>query len=335
MTLVNLFMIEAPFQFVSATQAARSTVLGSNILLIRLTGRERNDAQVLSLLNKSGYQWKRILFIDTTNFLKLAYQLLMLKATLLFENKNVNVLAFGDFYSYFSRFFYKLFSYNELWFLDDGIASLNLYRSKGKGLEVKPEHLQSKKVRSYFRKANNFKSKTIILKTFLNINSMKPFVVDNIDLMDAFLAEKLPDQSKDNKVVYFLGAKLVEAGFLNRIEYWSICERVAQKFSNKKVIYLPHRQESECSVNEISEHFDFDVLRPSLPVEFYLCQLKSIPGEVISICSAALCTIPEVFPEIHVSVINFERSSMNEIDKAGFDLCYQYLAILDKVTLIP
>lgn len=334
MKLVNLFLIEAPFQLVSATQAVKCDPEGARILIVRRTGLTKNDKQVTAVLENVKDQWDTIIHVDTTNLFKLIYDLLSIKLRLLFSWNKVNVLALGDFRSLFGRIFCKCFSYNNLWFLDDGIASLDLFHEQDGEIKLKPKHLQSKKIEGYYRSIDSINTPRITLKTFLDVKSEAPFFVEHVNLTDAFLKDKMKKRTFDDNLVFFLGAKLVEAGFLDKKAYFGVCEKVAKTYENKKIVYVPHRQECQSSIAEIVEHFKFDVLELELPVEFYLCGLDCLPRHVVSVCSAALCTIPEIFPEIRVGVVDFERTNMAKTEREGFDLCYSYLFFKSKANML-
>lgn len=334
MKYANLFLVEAPFQLISAAEASKSTTSGDNYLLIRVTGRLRNDQQLRALLNKVDSNWSRVYVINTTSNFRAFREVIRLKVQFIHEGISVNIIALGDFHSYFASLFCKLFSNYDLWFLDDGIAVLNLYRFGVLGIEVKPLEYQTQKVKRHLCRMGSLKTSKITLKTFLDLPPGGVFEVDQVDLFKAFISEKIACQTFDDELVFFLGAKLVEGGFLDHDAYFVMCKRVVERFDGKKIVYLPHRQEDQFSIDHLSRVFGFYVLRPDLPIEFYLCRQDVIPKHIVSVCSAALCTLPQIFRDMNVHIIDFDKHDLSDEDKDGFDVPYNYIELKGHARLI-
>lgn len=329
--MINLFFVEAPFQLISAHEAAK-TVPGKKILIIRKNGQMRNDEQLQRILDKSMSFWDRIVvlnvkrdsFLRTFSFYLNIVPLLYLKLLTICEKGGINVVAMGDFRSGLWNLLYRFFVGKKLWLLDDGIALLNFYgHQKGK-LILDPSLL----TRHYMGIGRSFlkrRKEGIVFKTFMDLDVYAPFELEKVELVKAFASEKLDDQKVEVDVVYFVGAKLVEENIISSDDYFNICGKVAKHFSSKKVIYFPHRDEDDKSVNEIQKHFGFDVVRPSLPLEFYICQQSVLPNELIGFSSAAICTISAIYPHVSVHLIELDNTILDAEFQAVFDVCHVYI----------
>ncbi|RYY02232.1 MAG: hypothetical protein EOO53_14475 [Gammaproteobacteria bacterium] len=340
--MINLYFVEAPFQLISAQEVAK-TVSDKNILIIRKNGHARNEEQLDLILAKSKAQWTRVIQLKinrNSSFIHLLFSLnvfylFYLKIITLFERGGINIVAIGDYRSGLWRRLYPLFFGKALWFLDDGIALINLYHKKNNNLvfdETLLEH-ESMGTSRYFIENSSQNSK-VIFKTFMNIEAPDPFTVENISLTSAFQSEKNKHQTIDNSLVYFVGSKAVDDGILSEADYLEICERGYKQFSDKKVVYFPHREESQAMIDKIKDRFNFDIVRPILPLEFHICQQDIVPSYIAGISSTALCTIAEIYPHIKIYLIDFDRKNLTHDMRISFDACHEYIIKLREVSVM-
>lgn len=123
--MINLFFVEAPFQLISAHEAAK-TAVGKNVLVVRKNGQLRNDEQLQRILEKSKPFWNRVVelnvrrdsFFYTFSFYLNIVPLTYLKLITFFEKGGINIVAMGDFRSGIFNLLYKFFTGKALWLLD-------------------------------------------------------------------------------------------------------------------------------------------------------------------------------------------------------------------------
>ena len=107
--MISLFLVEAPFQLVSAMRAATSIGGENCVLVVRETGRTRNDLQLERILASSGFLWAKIVRVDTRNRFRAVLQLLSYKLSLVISHTMIRTVAYGDYRSSFNRVFHQFF----------------------------------------------------------------------------------------------------------------------------------------------------------------------------------------------------------------------------------
>jgi|GEM_PF-5041052 len=332
--MINLFFVEAPFQLIAAIESAKTLVGCKNTLILRKNGHARNDAQLEEMLASSNNNWSSVLILrarknkllSSFDFYFSLLALVKLRAACIFERNGIDVVAFGDFRSGLCQALYRFFCGKRLWLLDDGIAALNLFKMQDGEIFFDRNVIDQKDmfVAKLFLKKNNG-SESVVLKTFLNIDVSLPFVVEKISLNEAFSAEKIKNQVVESNLVYFVGSKFVEEGILTESDYMEICHKAFLKFNKGTIVYFPHREETDELIEKIRCRFGFKIVRPLLPLEFYVCQQLTLPTAIVGVSSAAICTIANIYPHIKVYLIDFKRDFLPENHQLVFNVCHTYI----------
>lgn len=339
--LINIYLVEAPFQLLSAVAHKKANPNQPAWLFVRKSPSDRNNQQLMGLLQEAIFSspWKKIVCLDGRTPWRLALASVKLFAYLLPIFSCVNKFSIGDFRSRFAIGLVDKLKFNELCLLDDGVASLGLYSSSSAGLT--PSSLDDNTNQALLALKTlkaKLSSKHVVPKltvsTFLSLPKSKDWHIEKVGLSFIFDKFRVPSQSIDNSLVYLIGSKVVEAGILDAATYDAFCLKVRNDKPTAKIIYIAHREEKTEKLMRYESNLDFVVSRPEVPLEFLLCDLKTLPSSVISLYSAALFTSRLIEPRLKVTSYMLQLADVPEKYSKAISSCYCYLKADEDITLI-
>ena len=294
----SIFFVEAPFQVLSAYEAIPFFSLEDYSLVVRLSGEKANDIQLKQIVNFLFKDSKNIefTFIKSRNRTLLDY-LRMIKylvkiSVMQFQYKYVFI---GNMESGFLSIIMKVINKNKIFLLDDGIKSITFQ--------------------------NTFTEKKYF-NLFTMLNNLKP-IANQIIIYNNFKhIEKLISNIKYNNNVLFVGSKLNEVGIVTEAFYIEYIKKISNYYKNNKILYIPHRGESENKLAKIAMVENIEIVKMDYPVEFYPIFFKSCPKHIASFYSAALISLSKLYPEIKVKSFFIQEPLIykNEIKEA-----YRYI----------
>jgi len=104
--------------------------------------------------------------------------------------------------------------------------------------------------------------------------------------------------------IWVAGANHVEAGIAVRREYLKLCRRVAKWFPGRRVVYFPHRNESEAKLAAIVRATGFEVRRSGGGIEDYVIGQNVEPQLLLAFGSTVVDTLSRLFaPNWRVIVV--------------------------------
>jgi hypothetical protein len=104
----------------------------------------------------------------------------------------------------------------------------------------------------------------------------------------------------ENNEVLIIGQPFVKNGHMKSEVYMDCIRQIQQKYSGKKINYLPHPRETDIDNQMLQRATGLDVIDTNLPVEEYLKQLPNAPSIVSGFYSAALWYIAKFQADIRV-----------------------------------
>ena len=219
---IDIYLVEAPFQLVSAVATQKNNSDFNAWLFVRKSSSVRNNTQLDEMLQRDVFTlpWAKIVYLDGSTPLKLllaSFKFFAMLSLMLFD---VNKFAIGDFRSRFSLSLVGQLRFKELCLLDDGVASLGLYYEKAGELIASPIEDDANAAMSFFAalkskvdaKVNRPK---LILSTFLTLPESTHWIVTKADLSFVFDQFRIPSQTIDESLVYIVGSKVVESGVVD------------------------------------------------------------------------------------------------------------------------
>ncbi|BCL60681.1 hypothetical protein DGMP_13740 [Desulfomarina profundi] len=118
-----------------------------------------------------------------------------------------------------------------------------------------------------------------------------------------YLGRRLRDLQRTEEV-YFLGAPLVDHKRFDTDVYYNYLLRIKNYFSDRPVLYIPHRDETEPHLNRVRQETGFEIARFDLPIEYKICVDGPVPHILAGFLSSALQTCDKIFNG-YVEVISF------------------------------
>lgn len=295
----SLILAESPLQLLNAYEVIQHFNLENYTLLVRLSNKPDNDAQILNVL--------AMLPLNQANVMKLylsASKRKLADYLKLFFIKIFSILVSYKYYevysgNYDSKFFRLLvnkFRRSSVFLLDDGNKSI--------------------RIQSEFDREKFFHLFTMF---DLNPLSGQKIVKNNYDFIRA-LSEKSVNSS--NKIL-FLGSGMSEIGIISEGYYLHLIKKISEYYesSGYKLVYIPHRAENNSKLEEIKLNKNIEIAKLNYPIELFGMYLNFKPVMISSFCSTAILTVKMIY-DIEVECFHFDYETTP--DKDELDNIYQY-----------
>ncbi|WP_026803575.1 hypothetical protein [Aliarcobacter lanthieri] len=310
---MNLFIVESPFQLLSAIEASKYFSNKENLFVIKYNKKESNIRQLKKI--KDLFRLGNVIEIKPllSNF-DSNIQLFILLKKFAKENIVFNKIFIGEYRSFHMRKFFDYFSKIESFCLDDGNITYQIFQL-----------IKDKKDEYYFNNGRKGLIKKIVYKTqsiLFGLNNLeikrdiKLFTCFDISKENKHIVHNFSNIKKEYKVsnseniVYFYGAYLEIVG-ISKEKQIIFLEEVIEFFKkmNLDMVYLPHRLESEEKLNLIKNKLNLEIIKNEFPAEIQLLVNGFIPMYIASFGSSILVTLPKIFPEIKNVYAFFPNSS--------------------------
>lgn len=311
---MNLFIVESPFQLISAIEASKYFNNEKSLFVIKYNKKQSNISQLEKIKNL--FNLDNVIEINPllSNF-DSNIQLLLLLKKFDKEKKNFNRIFIGEYRSFHMRKFFDYFSKAESYCLDDGNITYQIFQL-----------IKEKKDEYYF--SNGFKG--LLKKTIYKLQS-RLFGLNKLEIKREIKLFTCFDISKENKhivhnfsnikkeykvsnsenIVYFYGAYLEIVGISKEKQIIFLEEAIEFfKKMNLDMVYLPHRLESEEKLNLIKNKLNLEIVKNEFPAEIQLLVNGFVPEYIASFGSSILVTLPKIFPEIKNVYAFFPNSSL-------------------------
>ena len=239
------------------------------------------------------YNWDKIIYLPTTNILKIRYNWLRFFLSIFYSFFRLKFINFdnatiigNDITAYF-RYMSKNKKISKIVFIDDGNGTINytndnpyrVFKNFKSKFTYKFLNIDKHKIEphvfftSYPESIGSMDSKTIIKNEFSYIKSLK---------------------SKEKRIdkYYFVGDPHVERGYLSREEYLNVLIKINIHFNNK-LVYMPRLFENKSKVQEISQHLE--VQYNDVPFELFLATIETKPRALIAFHSTVLFNVNKMF----------------------------------------
>ncbi len=139
-----------------------------------------------------------------------------------------------------------------------------------------------------------------------------------------YLGRRLRDLPRTEEV-YFLGAPLVDHKRFDTDVYYNYLLRIKNYFSDRLVLYIPHRDETEPHLKRVKRETGFEIASFDLPIEYKICVDGPVPHTLAGFLSSALQTCDKIFNG-YVDVISFYIENRHfQWQKHEYEEQYNYL----------
>lgn len=288
---MNLFVVESPLQLLCAYEAIKIEEQSDYFLLIRQTGRGSNDKHLLTCVEKLGLNYHLIIVRTDKVVFDLLKNMFFLINIL---SRSYNKTYFGSYYSSFLKLISKFSQQNEIFYLDDGAATL--------------------------RAQNEIKSKNLAVNwfTFFNLNPIdgQKIYKHNFGSLKDIL------ENKEKGLNYFIGQPYGKMINFSKEIYLSCLKEISKDYSKESpLIYIPHRVEDISILKEVE---NIHILYLDTPVEmFFVLDSEYKPKRIYSCYSTALFSLKGIFPcaqiiavkpKVYLGVIEEVYLNMEDLD---------------------
>lgn len=320
-SIKHIFFIGSPLQLLNAKEAAHYFGIDPSETLLIVHPGIGGLVMMKEIIND--IDWPRVVILRSVAIKNLPYNLYVLNK-IAEINKDCENVFVGDYRYDLMRHFLNKARPKDAILLDDGLGTLTISKED---FDVK-----------HFAKSNNL-LKEMVKKSVLQ---MQIGAAENISMFTAYDIGKntkwkvhknkynhLRRQVKEkhgNRDIYFLGDVLVECGIVSVGVSQAYLSKIKEYFFPKKIVYVPHRRETEAKVEWIEKTFSFRIKRFNSIIEYALCIEKEFPHTLASFSSAGLINCRLIFGN-KINIISFylEPELVHESYRKNIEDVYLHL----------
>ncbi|MDX4071806.1 hypothetical protein Q6A88_08860 [Aliarcobacter skirrowii] len=295
----NIFIVGTPLQVINAIEAIHHFKLRNIVFVIKHNKIQKNRIHLESIIKSLNNNFEIIHMYPSVKNTRIVNYIKTIK----YLKKNLYQYFFiGDF-STFTRIAIANLNKEKLFLLDDGIGTIiHLER------DIKPNKINKYRFREYRFLFYGFKIKVcdkINLFTYFNIKFLNGVEVikNNLTYMKSKLESRDNDEYKN--VLFFIGQDWLMHS--HKEDLWNDLVKLSQTFKDKKIVYIPHREETEYDLKNVKLIKNIDILELNQSVEQYFIDNLIYPLNLISFISTALVTTKILFPKCNVNYIKIKN----------------------------
>lgn len=323
----NLFIVQSPFQLLSAIEAANYFRADRNTLVVCYVGEENNNAQINQLV-KLYSNWCEVMTISPSksNFLTGIKALRLLKemANARFNPQRIFI---GEYRSWYMPHFFQMLNPQECFLLDDGNVTIEL--QKNYLLENRPYGLAG--VKSWIKRgvvnlllgANKNEKRLIHLFTNFDLKQFSP-QQQVIQHSFEFIRSSAIKKRIDKTTIYFFGGPISELGLLPLTRELVLIDLIKKHYEamDLKMSYIPHRRDTQEKIELIAGKLKIEVIRFDSPAEVELVSRATQPCGIASFYSTTLLTLPKISSFEYVDAFKLPISELPEVYRLEIESVY-------------
>ncbi|MCG9790056.1 alpha-2,8-polysialyltransferase family protein [Vibrio mediterranei] len=311
MKVANVFYVTSPLQYLCAFEARKAFDASCNILILEVGDTVRGLEQLQQLISRDNWDCTFELKTGNRTFTTPAF-IRKLKRYLSSHGLSIDHFCFGEFASWRVNLVRKNLSFRRTVYFDDGTLSIN-------------------EVEKYIKPAIPYSRKRWFHDLLLRLQGVQPVgvlpVPDNLLVYSMF---DFSDELFDSQInqfadllsrfdsfnaydaqgpVAFIGQGAI--GHKNQKTLDAHLKEIMLFTDNKaqKVVYFPHRNESEAVTKAVEAIKSVEYHTPDRPMELEILTKRLTFSRVVGPYSTALFTLKKLFPELPVTLIDDGRQS--------------------------
>jgi hypothetical protein len=300
---MNVFLVGAPHQLFNAIEARQQLQLGSNHLVVSLSGVYPASAFEPMLRE---YEWEHVEYARGESVLRSdergrRQQFVQVLATLrdnYHQRRQLDAMArklagperliLGNYGMYYMRHFANRIGGRDLILLDDGTATLGINQERRvlRGEEDGPELKVTR--RQKLRKWMGFDTRHVPKVTFFTTYDLRLAEGDSLIRNEYTYFRGRAAMNEAGDEVFFVGQPMVEDGLVAMERLVASLREVKAHFRDERFVYLPHKREQPDKVRALQEALGVEVRRFDVPLEFQMSVRGTRPKVLASFFSSAL-----------------------------------------------
>lgn len=320
---MNIYYVTSPFQYICAEEAKSFYKTDKDILILAIKDTERGVQQLKKVFNKDG--WDKVIYYNgqSRSFFipRLVKKLIKINGS-----KDFNKFFFAEYTSWFANVLRANFKFEQQIYFDDG--TLTIY-----------EYEKFIKNQIPFERKRFFQDLILKLQRVIPPNSV--ICPDNFELFTIFDLEPEPDNYQRNTFsAYRSGIKTDDyyasdaaIGIIGQgsvgdkyqftiKEYVEVIEKLASKYN--KLLYFPHRNESDEVKKEILKIANIEYYTPSLPLELAISTENLRLSKLYGVISTAFYTLAILYPKIEIKLLELGHESLAEKESESHALMIEH-----------
>lgn len=297
---VDVFVASTPLQLISCAEARARYESGSkSVLIMARPDNLVTEKQMEYLIDHLGWKGAEILFLKKSTFyLRLGFVFRHLRRL------NVSRLFIGNKSSWIHEVFYLGLLWDELIFVDDGLATVKYYHAlHGEGLVSRiswkkrhflsllgvPLHGRTRESAAFF--------------TCFPLASTDRVKVETHDFLVFRRSFKSPIAKKEGApLVGFLGQPFGGKERLKQLKRQ--VRHVVERHPESYIVYFMHRKEDRKALVEALKEYPVEIREAGNPIEVEVALSGASYIAFYSFISTALYTLKKIFPEMRVFQID-------------------------------
>lgn len=329
----NLFVVESPFQLLSAMEARNYFSNEHSTLIIKYSGfaHRNNDAQIRMVSGLDTFD-EVIEIRPFSGVLEANLRLMMLLRKLIKQDQKFTKIFLGEYRSWYQRKFLKLPGFPEGYILDDGSSTIVLQRdhlSKGTpyflstGLRRKIQSLYYGLISILLKDSAEDFAGVVHLFTCFDlqpVNERQKVIRHTFPFIKAHSRAKKVAASS----IYFFGSPLSERRIISREQELALLGKIAAYYTHagRELIYVTHRGESHEKLQQIRMQCGMEITTFGKPAEIQFLLMDVLPAGIASFVSTALFTVSSMFSFESVEVFHLPLQDLPEVNRKAYISIY-------------
>ncbi|MFB2118253.1 polysialyltransferase family glycosyltransferase [Parapedobacter sp. 2B3] len=333
MSNINLFVVQSPFQMISAIEAANYFKCENNVLIVRLTGEKNNNNQIERLFEF--FQWTRVICIRhllsiTVTDNKLAFYLNKIK-----RNERISYLFIGEIRSRIMQAYIDNLNYDSCFLLDDGVSTAvtnKILRENSFDLtklfkSSRRNYLINKLLYKLWGISGK-KGKLIHWFSCFNIKAIgsEQVFIHRFEYLKGMMESRTV--TKLENVIFFIGSNLSGVGVMDVSNELRLLKLMAKKYSEKgiHVVYCSHRREAQEKLDAINAIDNMQIRTMTFPLEIAFMIEGEYPDRIATFYSSALYTLQKIYAPKYIKSFRIPGNLITDEYKDSVNKAYAYLA---------
>lgn len=328
---MNIFIVSSPFQYICANEARVFFNTKDNVLVLKTKQTNIGKIQFNSIIIES--DWDYIFHQPDSGRLasipKTIKKLIKLSERL--ESKK-NTLYFSQYQCMLTNLIRRNLNHHRQVYFDDGIQTLKEYYEyiEKKVTYSRPRFFDDIIIQLQGIKKIGSLEYNDNLEIFSIFNIPNPTCRLHINTLSALRnTMNIKEQFDSEGAIGFIGEGNVgEEKTISESEYLNKINKVCS--SRKKVIYFPHRRESEELKNKIKNIKNIKYHTPEYPIELEIYKKNIKLSKIYGMASTATYTLSIVYKEIPIEIIRF-KGLPNLLPKESYEYLVSYFDLKNDI----
>jgi len=329
MRKINIYLVESPFQLLSAIEAKEYFKSFDSLLIIKNVLDNKSNELMEKLISFT--TWDKIIKINYTIATIVDFHFLYNICKLKKKKQKIEYIFVGFPRTRGFQWFCEKLNSRKCFILDDGTHTIELQKNfflYGNYLQGK-DRLDKKIDKNLVRHSKNL-LKIFIIKYFFGLKNTRNikynlFTCYNLEVIPGqqivqhsfeYIKSKISSFTFYKDTVYFYGTPLSETGILQLNVEINLLKKIIYFYKKKKkrLLYIPHRIDSIMKVRLIEKE-GIEVKKFSFIAEIEPIMSQTLSSEIASFFSTVLYTLPKIYPYDNVTSFMLQEDMIIRDDR--------------------